>query len=199
MSYITTREAICNRALSLLKANTVINNLTNDVSYEANLCKKNVDEAMDFLLGMHRWSFATYRTNLATANESIAYEYDYAFQLPTDPYCLDVMEVVDVEGLPIDDWKVEGRYILCNEEDIYIKYIGRVVEVANCSMLFRNAWVFYLAMLLAEPLLHSDQVAAKMERQFVRAIKKAIRLDAKQGSVKEEDRTDYSWASARNS
>ena len=190
--------SISNRALSHLKANNRITSL-NEESLEARLCKLYFDEALDALLEKHPWNFAMARQELSLSADTPVYGYDYKFQLPTDPYCIKVMEVVDSGEAEITDWTIEGRYLLCDSTTCYIKYVKRVEQYNELSVGFRDALEYRLASKVAESLTGSTSIKKDMYVEYRLALKKAMTADSKQGSPTKEKDDDFSWIVGRNS
>lgn len=190
------KVSICNRALSFIKANNRITDITED-SEEARLCNILFDEALDTLLETHPWNFATYRSELAMLATTPTFDYTYAFQLPTDPYCLKVIKVVNGDVYVIDDYEIEGRTLVTNEDSVYVKYIGRVTNYNNLSTLFRTALAYYLASELAEPLTGSTSMGNQMASKFNYYLRKAKANDGSQGKKHGEDDSKFSWDTAR--
>lgn len=195
----TTKESISNAALSLLKAENRISNLTQDTSLEARLCNQHFDQSLDAVLEMHPWNFSIERATLAKSADTPVYQYDYKYQLPTNPYCLKVLEVVDSDEYEVVDWNILGRYVETDIDGISIKYIKRVSNLTEASSTFIEALTYYLAAKLAEPLLHSSDVVARMERGFRIFFMRAKKSDSQQGIPKGESDSDYAWLEARYS
>lgn len=191
------KETICNRALSLIKAEARISNLTTDTTTEARLCRQFFDEALDAVLEMHPWNFAEHKAELAQSSTDPLFGYDYKHQLPTDPYCLVVQKVLDDEEDEITEYRISGRYIESDQEDVYIIYTKRVTNLTETSALFRQMLHYYLAAQLAEPLTHSDAIITRMERNMMKLLRKAQKLDAQQGTYDQETDDDYEWITAR--
>jgi hypothetical protein len=188
--------SISNRALSHLKANNRITSLEEE-SLEARLCNLYFSEVLDSLLEKTVWNFATHRETLSLSAVSPIYEYDYKFQLPTDPYCLKVIEAVDSGAGEITDWQIEARYLLCNSATCLIKYTKRVEQYNELSIGFRDAMEYRLASKMAEALTGSTSIKKDMYNEYVFALKKAMTADARQGSPEEETDNDYEWTIMR--
>lgn len=66
------------------------------------------------------------RKELAGTEHALTDEWSYEYPLPTNPYCLRVINIPDYKD---SKWTVEGRILLCNlENDVVIRYIRRITE-----------------------------------------------------------------------
>ena len=190
--------SISNRCLSHLKANNRITSIEEE-SLEARLCKLYLDETIDALLEKHPWNFATNRQVLPLSADTPVFDYDYKFQLPTDPYCLKVLKVVDSGDTEITDWTIEGRYLLCDSGTCSIKYTKRVEQYNELSVGFRDTLEYRLASKMAEALTGSTSIKKDMYAEYKLALKKARTADSRQGSPTEEVDDDFAWIKGRYS
>lgn len=189
------KVSLCNRALNHLNANTIAS--LDEATKEGRLCNQYFDEALDTLTEEHPWNFAVERASLAQVATNPLYEYDYQFQLPNDPFCLRLLEVVDSDNNEITDFTLEGRYVLCDKQNIKIKYLKRLTNLSETSSLFRRALEYYLAAILAEPILRSGTVSNEMSQRYRYFLLKAKAADGKQGRRRNIDDNDFDWISAR--
>lgn len=190
------KVSICNMAIGYLQKSNAIISITQN-STEAVLLNTLFDETLDVLLEGHPWNFAVTRAELARLAAAPEFEYTYQFQLPNYPYCLRVLEVYDGNENEITDYRIEGRYLLCNSTSVLIKYIKRVTNYSEMSPSFRTAFAYYLASELAEPLTNSSTLATNMTNKFAYFIKKARMIDAKQDKAYVERDSRFEWDMAR--
>ncbi len=107
------------------------------------------------LLRSYRWSFATKRAVLAPEEDAPLFGYTYKFLRPTD--CLRMIGVFD--GNSSDSrinytgsdspFKTQGRYILSEDNPLYLIYNGDVENTGDMDDLFAAALSYSLAMALA--------------------------------------------------
>ena len=88
---MATEVSICANALRRL-GDDPITSLTDDTE-RARLCNAFYTDARDAVLRSHPWNFAITRTSLAKLSDAPAYGFNYQYSLPTDPYCLRVLEM----------------------------------------------------------------------------------------------------------
>jgi len=158
----TSEVQICNEALALLGASSIIS-LT-EATENARRCNMHYGSTRDALIRKHRWRFAVNRATLAALAAGPAYQYDYAYQLPTDPYCLRVLEFYE-EREDGSDWQVEGRTLVTDSETARIKYLGRVTDPNTFDASFHDALVYELAAKLAIPITNSRSLSTDMREQ----------------------------------
>lgn len=192
-----TATSICNSALFHLKQERRITDYATDQTSFAKLLRQLFPDTIDALVEMHPWNFATVRATLALSAEAPVYEFSNKFQLPTNPYCLIVKEVVDSQGVEPTDWIVAGRFIETDSAGLKIKYLKRISDYTELSPLFIKALEHLLALELAEPLTRSGEIAEQMEKKFKFYFNKAKRADSLQGTYSRETDNDYSWLAVR--
>jgi len=195
MSVNISKTAICNKALYFLKSDYRITSLDED-SLEARLCNAFFDDALDILTEQHAWNFAVERAVLAQSATAPVFGFTYKFQLPTDPYCLKILMVLDGSDYPIAYWKQAGRFIETDMDAVRLTYLKRISNLSELSPLFREALAYYLAVQISEPLTRSTELTTNMEKLYGYALKKAKKSDSQQGTYLPEQ--DFSWNEARH-
>lgn len=196
----TSEVTICNLALTRL-GHQMISALTEGTT-TSDLCNLYYVPTRDAVLRAHPWNFAIFRQSLARDTAAPNHEFSYKFALPTDPYCLKVIRTsweatgfsgTAVYGFPGQmgyadygvPYRIEGRFLLCNESTVSIEYIGRVVDVAQ----FDDQFVDVLAQRLAAEMcvrLTDNQSAAKTLWEIYTAkLTEARTSDAQEGTPRE--------------
>ena len=140
------------------------------------------NDALDAVLREARPLCATFRAALAQSSTKPVYGWDYAYQLPTDPYCLSVIEI-DASA-DSTKWTIEGRQLLTDEHKAKIKFIGRMTDTSKLDAVLVTAVAMRLA---AETCYALTQNASKEDRMWIKAdeaLEKAMIADgAEKGSV----------------
>ena len=162
-----TEVRICNLALGKIGAER-ITSLSQDKK-EAKLCSLFYSEKRDEVLEAHPWNFATDRVALTQIGTAPISGYAYQYQLPVSPKCLKVLEITESVG----NWKVEGDYLLCNEDTVEIRYIKQVVDVSKFDSLFTDALACLLASELAIPITENLQMANMMYQKYLVVLRRA--------------------------
>jgi hypothetical protein len=200
MTAITTSVGIVNLALVHLGHNAIT---TIGESTKAGQLSAAVYEATrDALLRSHPWNFAIVRKSLAQdsgASATLAaleYEYDYAYTLPTNPYCLKSIRT-SAEAAGLDhDYRIEGRYLLTNEATVELEYIGRVTTVTEYDALFVRLLALDLAVSMGLALTDNAALIDRLIEMRKDMNEAAMGVDAQEGKPRETvDATG--WINAR--
>jgi len=167
---------ICNSALNQIGASNIIS-LTED-SKAARICNQRYEFIRDSVFRAHPWNALITRRTLSPDATAPTFEFDNAFTLPTDPYCLRVISL-DFHDII---HRVEGRKILCNEDTLNLVYVGRVEDVNQYDMLLIESIAAALAADLAYPLAGSTSLAQEMRAVYQEKLKEARFVDATEGT-----------------
>jgi len=167
---------ICNSALNQIGASNIIS-LTED-SKAARICNQRYEFIRDSVFRAHPWNALITRRTLSPDATAPTFEFDNAFTLPTDPYCLRVISL-DFHDII---HRVEGRKILCNEDTLNLVYVGRVEDVNQYDMLLIESIAAALAADLAYPLAGSTSLAQEMRAVYQDKLKEARFVDATEGT-----------------
>jgi hypothetical protein len=181
-----TELQLCNMALRRIQAEP-ITDLQNDVGKSAALLRTFYDEARDALLADHPWSFAVRRQLLAVSSETNLTAYEYMYQLPTDPYCLRALELLDqILYRSAYTYEIEGKYLYSDEYSASLKYIGRIEDVTQFDPLFTDALAWRIAAELIKPIEGTSPVDPWMMYEVV-----LLRARA----VDEQSKVEKQWES----
>lgn len=149
-------------------------------------------QTRDEVLSEHEWRVAMTRRALAELSIDNLTIYEYAYQLPTDPYCLRVLTLLDAAGGTYRElgagapWMVEGRVLYTDEKTAAIKYIARVTEVSQYDPLLTEAMALRLASKMAFKITQSKEVENDMYQKSLVAVEHAKQRDA--------EASDQGWA-----
>jgi hypothetical protein len=152
---------ICNIALRRVQAEP-ITDLETDDSKSAALCRTFYEPTRDALLVDHPWSFATVRQLLAASTAANLTQYLYPYVLPSDPYCLRPLVLIDPTSLYFESkaypFQVEGRILYTDMINAGLKYIARVTDVLAFDAAFVDCLCWRLAAELLKPIEGSSTV-----------------------------------------
>jgi len=173
---MASKVQMCNAALTKVGGNAILS-LT-EATEEGRQCNSRFNEVVDFLLQSHPWNFAIKRVTLTPLAESPDHEWEYQYLLPTNPYCLRLLDIYN-------DYphKVEGRNILCNYTPISIHYIQRIADVNQLSAMFRELFALKLASEFAYPIAGSNAVRQDLRTEFAQMLRVARSVDAQEGTA----------------
>lgn len=160
---------IANFALSKLGAKSITS--FGDGTKNSNACDLLLDQAIDDVLVVEAWNCATKRAELTQdASTPIGDDWDYYYDLPVDPYCLKVIELIDSDS----EYLIEGRKILCNDDELSIKYIGRITDPTHFSPYLIDTLAARLAYKLANYITEpTSGLGARMYSEYEAALLKA--------------------------
>tara|TARA_R100000458_G_scaffold22965_1_gene20537 strand:+ start:7269 stop:7853 length:585 start_codon:yes stop_codon:yes gene_type:complete len=169
--------AICNTALNRLGANTITSFTEN--SKEARLCNAEYEGIRDQVLRSHPWNCALRRATLAQESDTPSFGYAYQYILPTDPYCLRVLQM----ETEVEQFKVEGRKLLTDESTAKILYIGRVTDPEEFDSLLVDTLSARIAVEFAFNITGSRTLQADMFDLYNRKLALARSFDAQESGM----------------
>jgi hypothetical protein len=197
---MATDVSICNRALQILGADSIIA-LTDDnnrgramaIAYPA---------VRDAELRRHRWSFAIKRASLAAlADAPTGSQFSTQFQLPND--CLRVLQVGDFDvgpdlsdfrAAPTELYSVEGRQLLTNfSAPLFIRYLARVSE-SLFDVAFAEALSARIAKEACYRITQSTEREQLCDAAYRAAIREATRANAFERAT--SSASDDTWVMA---
>ena len=169
-----------------------------DGSSTANAADDVYTEIRDELLSGHPWNFATKRVQLAQSSTTPAFEFDYAYPLPSD--WLRTISVHDNDAghgtiLFRSEFVGTQRCIVASSDAVYLRYVYQVTDPNLMTADFRAALEAALASDLAITIASSNTLHEQMETLLKRKLARARSSDAL--GAFPELRTRGSWASSR--
>ena len=167
---------IINSAMNMIGASNII--ARDEDSKAARVSNQRYDSIRDAVLRAHPWNCAVTRRSLAPDSETVAFDWDYQFTLPADPYCLRVLRLdyLDIE------FRVEGRKIVTNEQSINLIYIARVTDPNTYDTLLQEAIAARLAADVSFTLSQSTSLTQNMYSLYESKLKEARFVDATEGT-----------------
>lgn len=189
---------MCNLALAHLGDEATVSSINPpEGSVQASHCARFYPVARDALLEMHNWGFAVRRAQLAQlVNDRTEWAFSYALPAST----LRALSVLPPDAA--DELAASGAYspqkytigatatgkaLYTNQENAVLLYIANITDTTQFSPLFVTTVSWYLASMLAGPVLKGDVGAAEAKRcmQMMGAhLKQARESDANQRNVK---------------
>ena len=167
-----------NDALTHLGANRIVS-LT-DGSTESAVMNQIYDGVLDSVMRAYPWNCLITRTQLAASTTTPAFQFDYQYPLPTDPYCIRVLEMEETRA---DDlWKIEGRNLLTDASTCKIRYLGRPDDVGNIDGLLAAAISARLAADSAYTLVQSNALMQSMWALYQQKMEEARIVDQVESS-----------------
>lgn len=164
---------ICNMALSRL-GESPIPDLNPNGNLPSRMCYMHYHPVRREVLCANRWSFATVRTTLTSAEQNSGDDtHRLRHSLPPD--CLRVL------GVNSRSWTLRGRAVYCSAPEIRLLYIADVEDTALFEPLFVEALVLRLAWKLCIPLINSTTARQALGEEYQRiALPQAAHFNAVQ-------------------
>ena len=178
---------ICNSALNSIGASNIIS-LTED-SKAGRICNQRYPFVRDTVFRAHPWNCLIKRVELAQDSDAPAWEFAYQYTLPTDPFCLRVLEV-EGEDTGVE-YQVEGRKIVTDEGTVKIRYLARVEDPNEYDVNLIEVLAAAMAGELAYPLVNSASLAQQMIEVYRAKLSEARFTDATEGTPDVIDATDF--------
>ena len=171
---MTSIVEICNSALNKIGANT-INSLTEN-SQEARLCAAQFPRIRDVLLRSHPWNFATIRLALPRLVNPPAFEFAYAYQLPSD--CLRVLQLSD----PTTMFRIESGRLLTNASRVKLIYVRRETDPSHFDAQFSESLATHLAAEIAFAISNNRSLAGELSKLAKNTLLEAKTCNAQEGT-----------------
>jgi hypothetical protein len=167
---------ICNAALLSLGQSS-ITSLT-DGSNPALLCNQFYTQCRDELLRSHPWNFACKRVTLTEPlTTGPDWGFDYAYQLPTTPLCLRVMQA----SSRFTKFKVEGSQLFTDDKPVSIRYVAQITDPTYFDPLFRETLEAKISAKLAYPITKNTALIATMETLYKQKLSYAKGINGQEG------------------
>ena len=166
----TTEVSICNEALSLIGAKSILS--FDENTENARRCASIYDSTRKALLRMHPWSFAKKRAQLAPVTTHPTFGYSHAFPLPAD--------FVRVISAGVEDYEIEGRHILADTNLINLQYVSDQENEELWDSLFVECMVLYLVHKLAKPITGSQTESDSAWQKLNNMLKQARAINGQE-------------------
>lgn len=169
-----------------------------DGTQSANVAGDIYAELRDDMLRSHPWGFATRRARLAQLATAPAYEFDYAYALPSD-WLRTVSVSPNNAGRGTMVYRLEivdnQHALLASSDEVWLRYVARIADPNMMTSDFRRALAVSLARDMAIPLASSNTMRDQFAREAKSDMARARSADA-MGSFP-ESRPRGSWATSR--
>lgn len=175
---------VCNRALDKL-GQIPITSLT-DGNTAANLCDRVWPITRDQVLREHPWNFAIRRTTTAPETSAPSWGFLYKHALPSN--CL---RLIEVDGLTTGEYLVEGRYILTDENVLYLRYLARIEDPNEFDSLFTDVVATRMAFDMCEGLTQSTTKKDWLYKEYEDLLLQAKRADGQENPPAELEEDDW--------
>ena len=196
---MTSTVDIANYALNIIGASNI--SALDENSKPARLVNQRYESVRDTVFRSHPWNCLIRRSELAQEVDTPAFGYTYQYPLPTDPYCLRVLEFSNGSlSYPQDNmfsntggpvFVVEGRKLLTDEGTARIKYIARITDPNDYDAGLVEALAARLAMELAYAITGSTSVVQITTALYDEKMREARFVDATEGAPQKLEASDF--------
>jgi len=190
---MTSVVEICNSALNSLGAAN-ITALTED-SRNARLCNQRYEPIRDAIFRTHYWNCLIKRVELAADSDAPAYEFTKQYTLPSD--CIRIMQIGGFHNgssSMLDSgqtFKVEGRKIVTDEEEIFLTYLAKITDPQQYDTLLIETIAARLAAELCYAVTQSNSLAQQLEAIYQSKLREARFVDATEGTPYDVDASTF--------
>ena len=190
---------IANYALNSLGANNISSFEEN--SKPARLINQRFESVRDSVFRAHPWNCLLRRAELPKESESPAFGYANQFTLPTNPYCLRVLEFSNgTLSYPQDNmfsntggpvFVIEGRKLLSDEGIAKIKYVARVTDPQEYDANLIDTLAAAIAFEVSYAITGSNTVKQMMAAEYSDKLKQAAFVDGTEGAPQRLEASEF--------
>ena len=196
---MTSTVSIVNNALNIIGASNITELEEN--SKTARVMNQRYESIRDDVFRAHPWNCLIRRATLAQSVDTPAFDYAYQYALPTDPYCLRVLEFQNgsmtypYENLVGQGNKpffvIEGRNILTDSGTARIKYIARITDPSQYDAGLISVLAARLASEAAYAITGSTSVVQLADALYERKLREARFSDATENATVRLEASDF--------
>lgn len=170
-----------------------------DPSTNGQICYLFFDNVRDETLEGEDWKCARSSAKLAQLSEApaISGEYEYQYALPND--CILPRIVCDENGTKLKvKWDIEGHNLLCNLDEVYLKYTKREIDLNKWTPTLINVFILKMAIALVVPIGKSRGILQNLVLELTKLALPAAEIsNARVGYVADEDGEDLAVEAGR--
>ena len=190
---------IANYALNLLGASNISS--FDENSKAGRLVNQFYEGTRDSVFRSHPWNCLIRRAELAQETDTPAFGYAYQYALPTNPFCLRVLEfsngtlsypqdnMVSNSGGPV--FAIEGRKLLTDEGTVKIKYVAKITDPQEYDVSLIQVIASRLAANIGYAITGSNSIVQMMYAKYDEEIKEARLNDATEGAPQRLEASDF--------
>ena len=196
---MTSTVDIANFALNNLGASNISS--LDENSKAARIVNQRYDAVRDAVFRAHPWNCLVHRAELAQETDAPAFGYAKQYALPTNPFCLRVLEFTNgTLSYPQDNmtsnsggpvYVIEGRKLLTDEGIAKIKYIGRVTDPQQYDASLVEALSARLAAEICYAITGSTTMVQIQTSLYEAKITEARFNDATEGATQRLEASDF--------
>lgn len=196
---MTSQVDIANYALNTLGATNIVS--LDENSKPARLINQRYEAVRNYVFRSHPWNCLIRRAELPRETETPAFGYAYQYTLPTNPYCLRVLEFSNGSmSYPQDNmfsntggpvFVIEGRKLLTDEGIAKIKYVAQITDPQEYDIGLIEALAARLAMEICYAITGSTSMIQVTAAMYDDKIKEARFADGTEGAPQKLEASDF--------
>lgn len=196
---MTSNVDIANYALNIIGASNISS--FDENSKPGRIINQRFESVRDAVFRSHPWNCLIRRSELAQEVDTPAFGYTYQYPLPSDPYCLRVLEFSNGSlSYPQDNmfsntggpvFVIEGRKLLTDEGTARIKYIARVTDPQQYDASLIETLAAKLAAEIAYAITGSTTVVQLASAVYDDKMREARFVDATEGAPQKLEASDF--------
>ncbi len=190
---------IANFALNQIGASNIT--ALDENSKPARIINQRYESVRDAIFRAHPWNCLVRRVELAQDSETPAYGYSKQYTLPSDPYCLRVLEFSNgTLTFPRDNmfsnsngpaFVIEGRKLVTDESTCKIKYVGRVTDPNEYDANLIDTLAARLAFEICYAITGSTSMVQLTSAVFDSKLSEARFVDGTEGAPERIEASDF--------
>jgi hypothetical protein len=185
-----TKDALCNRALSLLGEPPAAPYVGEGTSLRDIECRTHYDSALIEVLTHHRWDFATALARLDLSDPQpaeVPANFPHAYDWTIDDDILRLQEIRLSNGSLLEHFAIIGNHLYTTSDSLegHILYTTAAVEPEEMLPIARECLTYALAVRIAESLTQSPQKVEQMRAHLQLAYSRAITTETRQTGSRE--------------
>lgn len=185
---MSSQTEIANYALVKVGANK-ITDINDSNSTEAVTVKTIYNQVRQSLLRSANWSFARIRSSLAQLETAPAFEFSFAYQLPSD-----FIKLVQVYN-PCSNWKKLSGQLHSDDTTMNIEYIADITDENDFDPLFEECVALKIATEICFKFSSNATLESTLRQQLEMKLREAKTINAKENSYRQLP--DGSWVNSR--
>ena len=196
---MTSTVDIANIALNNIGASNITS--LDENSKAARVINQRYESVRDAVFRAHPWNCLINRASLAQETTTPAFGYTYQYSLPTNPFCLRVLEfsngslsypqdnITNNTGGPV--FVIEGRKLLTDEGSAQIKYVGRITDPQQYDASLIEALAARLSAEVCYAITGSTSMVQIQTSLYEAKINEARFNDATEGATQRLEASDF--------
>lgn len=196
---MTSSVDIANYALNTLGANNISS--FEEASKPARIINQRYESVRKSVFRAHPWNCLIRRAELPRESEAPAFGYAYKYALPTNPYCLKVLEFTNGSlSYPQDNmtsntggpvFVIEGRKLLTDEGTAKIKYIAEIDDPQQYDANLIETLAAKLALEVCYAITGSTSMIQMTASLYDEKLREARFIDGTEGAPQKLEASDF--------